>query len=67
MKRNPWGSPGCVIRKMYDRAAGRLRWYAWTDDMRILSIHDRREGAREARRSYQQARRNPQSPRGDVK
>lgn len=51
-RKEPWGSPGHVIRKMYDRSARRLRWYAWTDDMKILSIHDRREDARAARRSY---------------
>lgn len=51
-RRNPWGSLGCVIRKLYHRATGRMRWFAWTDDLKtIIGVYDTRREAREARRA----------------
>jgi hypothetical protein len=40
---------GRCIRVMYDRAQRRLRWYAFSDDGRILAVVDARREARAAR------------------
>lgn len=47
-----YGSPGHVIRQMYDHNFGRLRWWAWTDDMRLLGVADTRRQARALRRAW---------------